>query len=210
MGLDYSINLYFPLEKTEQVLLATAAIAYETDREIELTLPDGKTLSLPFTSHFISDPVRLEPLSSVRLDTGLSFPFDLAIEQYKHGNPHAEPSTQTVYSYLGYIYLTVRLGSRFVEFSFMAATSGMSRLFATNATIQGQFLELLRAHAGIIGIVDIEEYTTFLLLDNPALRLSYLDESIPFPERLHPEDTRIDHFVDDLIAMRAALNTNAN
>ncbi len=165
MGLDYSINLYFPAHRVGAALCALARIAPSGPATV-VRLPDGDA-SVPFSSCWKHDPVELlAPGSRVEFETSLLFPFDEVIRsgELSHGY---EPYEGTDCAEIGYIYLRVHIGCLFAEFSFTAATSGMSRLFVASESIRGRFRELLAAADGVAGWLDQEDFE-YHTLDDPT------------------------------------------
>jgi hypothetical protein len=166
MGLDYSINLYFPTARLAKALDATAALAPPGPAAPTLVRrPDGILALVPFTSGFKNETVDLRLAGGeLRLETTILVPADDAVRAYAHlpsvflnGREHFP---------IGYVYLTVRTGCLFAEFSFTAATSGMSRLFVASAEVRARFAGLLRAAGGLAGWLDRETFE-FYRLDDP-------------------------------------------
>lgn len=61
MPVNYSFNLYYYIEDLEKALIETAKIAEPRDQLIDVTLPNGKVIQLPFTAnHFKTDPVEIQ------------------------------------------------------------------------------------------------------------------------------------------------------
>ncbi|MFF0598830.1 hypothetical protein [Streptomyces antibioticus] len=102
---------------------------------LEVTLPGGEPIVLPFTSQFGSGPVDCSTGSTLDLDTSLKFDADDALRahaQQSGSGPGADGRFR-----VGYIYVTVRsvslLHPGYASVECWAATSGMSRLFARSA-----------------------------------------------------------------------------
>lgn len=193
MGLDYSVNLYFRVEDVERALLATVGIAHvdAIERNLSVTLPNRKTIDLPFTSHFETEPVELAVGGRIQLDTVLLFPQAKEIFQYLGERDGFEVIKDgKAYYRLGMIYLHVRCGQEYAEFAYFAATSGMSRLFLNSTTIQYRFLELLSFADGILGLFDIESFE-YPLLENTSVRLRQDNSDL--------EDWLSEHWVDRFV-----------
>lgn len=185
MGLDYSINLYFPADRVGAALRELARIAPPGDETI-VRVPGGE-VCIPFPSGFASrrnhDPVVLVASGAVEhFETTILFPIDEAISRRDLSSGY-ETVRGTEYIRIGYIYLTIRLGCLYAEFSFTAATSGMSRLFVASESIRGRFRELLAAACGVVGWLDEEDYQ-FHRLDDPTQTIT--PEPVP---RVPDEDT---------------------
>jgi hypothetical protein len=164
MGLDYSINLCFPSDRLGPALALLASMATEVIRFPDgqqspqggttVRLPSGNSVALPFTSAWASGTVDLPFGGEARFETGLLFPLDDAIrESCIH---QVEVIGGEEFAQVGYIYLTIRLGCLYAELSFLAATSGMSRLFVNSASIRGRFRELLDEGGGVAAWLDME------------------------------------------------------
>jgi hypothetical protein len=166
MGLNYSVNLYFPTARLADALAATGAYAPpEPAESTPVRLPDGTVALVPFTSGFKNDLVGLElGGGELRLDTSILFPADDAVRAYAH-LPAVSVDGREHFP-IGYYYLTVRTGCLFAEFSFTAATSGMSRLFVASGAVRACFAGLLRAAGGLAGWLDRETFE-FYRLDDP-------------------------------------------
>lgn len=110
---------------------------------LSVTLPEGERVVLPFTCSSESDPVDCAGQDRVTLDASIMFPADDAVRAYAEeaGLPFEEGRVR-----IGYVYLTIFFPSlmdpRFVCLSFWAATSGMSRLFATPTAVREVFSDL--------------------------------------------------------------------
>ncbi|MFH8282712.1 hypothetical protein [Streptomyces antibioticus] len=105
---------------------------------LEVTLPGGEPIVLPFTSQFGSGPVDCSTGSTLDLDTSLKFDADDALRAYAQqsgSGPGADGRVR-----VGYIYVTVRsvslLHPGYPSVERWAATSGMSRLFARSAGVR--------------------------------------------------------------------------
>jgi len=174
MGLDYSFKLYTQRDKIPQMLTAVAGIAtpYVERQNIPFILNDGTQILLPFSSNFKMEPVSIPSgIGEIKLKTSLVFPLDEALYQYcvvdliVGQEPMVVEIDGCQYGYVGTIYLTITTGNKYVELSFTAATSRMSKLFLASTSIQSTFQKLLSQTNGILGIIDIEEDEYLVLGD---------------------------------------------
>ncbi|WSQ06541.1 hypothetical protein OG604_01480 [Streptomyces sp. NBC_01231] len=122
---------------------------------LEIRLPDGDRLVVPFTSHFKSEPVDCSS-SELKLDMTMMFDVDDALREFaeKAGPaPEADGRIQ-----IGYVYATVRFESflhpGYASVECWAATSGMSRLFARSTNIRKVFTDLTAASGGVCCLFD--------------------------------------------------------
>ncbi|MZD05777.1 hypothetical protein GTW43_11865 [Streptomyces sp. SID5785] len=150
MGLDYGYDIYLPPRRIPRALAVLAEHAPTHDRQpLDLTLPGGARLVLPFTSLWWSDPVDASTSDTVELDTSILFDADDEVLAYADecGLPVRDDGRVQV----GYVYLRVRFRSLphpdYAVLEFAAATSRMSRLFDRSLTV-GQFFTGLTATAG--------------------------------------------------------------
>jgi energy-converting hydrogenase Eha subunit E len=137
---------------------------------IQVTLPCGRTVPVPFSSHFKSEPVELVAGGSrLMLDTVLLFPLDRAIRHYlgRDARHRIVQHKGEELAKIGYIYLFLTAGHSFTEFAFTAATTDMSLLFTGSRAVQHRFLDLLGAADGLAGLVD-KETEAYHLLDDPS------------------------------------------
>ncbi|MGW3914328.1 hypothetical protein ACWEBX_22800 [Streptomyces sp. NPDC005070] len=160
MGLVYSYDIYLRPRNVARALanlaeLAPSACAVPVP-PLEITLPGGDRLALPFTSRFASEPVDCSQSSTLELDTSLMFDVDDAIREYARTNgpePEADGRIQ-----IGYIYATIRFASPrhpgYTSVECWAATSGMSRLFARSASIRKVFTDLTADSGGVCCLFD--------------------------------------------------------
>jgi hypothetical protein len=191
MGLGYSIDLYFRIEDIEKALLATAEIASHGNEQIHVTLPDGKLIEVPFTSNFKSDPIQLTRQGKIDMDMVLLFPVEKAIYEYL-GNWDGNSVSKDGIDYyrVGMIYLYIICGQKYAEFSYRAATSGMSRLFIDSPSVKQQFFKLLRRAGGLAGFIDIESYET-PLIENSSVRITGYDVDFESISEDDPTDNSI-------------------
>lgn len=158
MGLIYSYDIYLRPRNVARALANLAKLAPPACAvpPLEITLPGGGRLVLPFTSHFKSEPVDCSTNSTFELDTSLMVDVDDALREYAQtGGPGPEADGRIQ---VGYIYATIRFvsllhpGYASVECS--AATSGMSRLFARSTNVRKVFTDLTADSGGVCCLFD--------------------------------------------------------
>ncbi|MBL1094722.1 MULTISPECIES: hypothetical protein [Streptomyces] len=158
MGLVYSYDIYVRPWNVARVLanLADLAPPARAVPPLEITLPGGDRLVLPFTSHFKSEPVDCSTSSTLELDTSLMFDVDDALREYAQMSgrePEADGRIQ-----IGYIYAKIWFESLlhpdYASVECWAATSGMSRLFARSANIRKVFTDLTADSGGVCCLFD--------------------------------------------------------
>ncbi|MEU4979186.1 hypothetical protein [Streptomyces sp. NPDC021969] len=159
MGLTYSYDIHLPPRGVAGALAAVAELA-PPSRDVpplDITLPGGDRVVLPFTSGFSSDPVDCFTRETLDLDTSLMFPVDDAVRAYKESS--GLPPEEDGRAQIGYVYLTVRFESfldpEYTALEFRAATSGMSRLFARSASIRKTFTDLAAAVGAACCLFDV-------------------------------------------------------
>ncbi len=184
MGLNYSFKLYTQREHIPQMLKAVADIASPLEKpNISVTLDDGSQILLPFSSDFKTEPVSIpKGIGECQFDTVLLFPLnDDAVYRYCVTFPVGlEPAVTKInglqYRAVGTIYLSLRTGNRYAEFSFTAAISDMSRLFHESSSIQSTFQKCLTQANGLFGIIDSESDEYRILGDINRIVTLELDE----------------------------------
>ncbi|WP_327180540.1 hypothetical protein [Streptomyces sp. NBC_01334] len=158
MGLIYSYDMYLRPRNVARTLTCLAELAPPSPAvpPLEITLPGGDRLALPFTSHFRSDPVDCSLSGTLELDTSLMFDADDALREYAQTDgpePEADGRVR-----IGYVYATVRFESSlhpgYASVECWAATSSMSRLFARSASIRKVFTDLTAAGGGVCCLFD--------------------------------------------------------
>ncbi|MCQ4207389.1 hypothetical protein [Streptomyces longispororuber] len=158
MGLIYGYDIYLPPRNISRVLTELAELAPPARGKppLEVKLPGGERLVLPFTSQFKSEPVDCADRRTLELDTSLMFDLDDALRAYaeEHGpEPDADGRLQ-----IGYVYLTLRFESLlhpgYASAEFWAATSAMSRLFARSTGVRDVFTGLTAAGGGVCCLFD--------------------------------------------------------
>jgi hypothetical protein len=169
MGIDYSVNLYYSIEQLEAVLLKLPSIAsIDAGAITSVELPNGRCISLPFTSSYQNSSVQLKSLgASITLDTTIVFDVDDSIRDFIRQNNWEHRLTRSRKQIpIGRIYLHITLGHQNAEMAFTAATSDMSRLFVTSEAIHNKFIDFMESTNGILGLIDVEK-SYYLLLTNP-------------------------------------------
>ncbi|MFD6277372.1 hypothetical protein ACFWFI_17645 [Streptomyces sp. NPDC060209] len=158
MGLTYGYDMYLRPRNVARALANLAELAPSTRGKppLELTLPGGDRLVLPFTSHFRSEPVDCSTSSTLELDTSIMFDVDDALREYAAtGGPEPEADGRIQ---IGYIYATIRFESLlhpgYASVECWAATSGMSRLFARSTNVRRVFTDLTAASGGVCCLFD--------------------------------------------------------
>ncbi|MBK3624124.1 hypothetical protein JHN59_04580 [Streptomyces sp. MBT49] len=158
MGLVYSYEIYLRRRDVAGALTALAGLAPPARAvpPLDVTLPDGERLVLPFTSRFESEPVDCSGSPTLELDTSIRFGVDDAVRAYE-GPSGREPDEDGRMA-IGYVYLTVRFASLphpgYASMEFSAATSGMSRMFARSARVRELFTDLTAAVGGVCCLFD--------------------------------------------------------
>ncbi|WP_367133985.1 MULTISPECIES: hypothetical protein [Streptomyces] len=158
MGLIYSYEIYLRPRDVARVLANLAALAPPARAvpPLEITLPGGDRLALPFTSHFKSEPVDCSTSSTLELDMSLMFDADDALREYAQTNGLELQAGGRIQ--IGYIYAAIRFES-FLDPGYTlvecwAATSEMSRLFARSTNIRKAFTELTADSGGVCCLFD--------------------------------------------------------
>ncbi|MFI6703718.1 hypothetical protein ACIBJC_33070 [Streptomyces sp. NPDC050509] len=160
MGLTYGYDIYLPPRNVATALASLAELAPPAPRvpPLEVTLPGGDRVVLPFTSQFTSEPVDCSTGSALELDMSLMFDVDDALRAYAEteaGGPAPEADGRMG---IGYIYATIRFESSphpgYASVECWAATSGMSRLFARSANVRKVFTDLTADSGGVCCLFD--------------------------------------------------------
>jgi hypothetical protein len=191
MGLDYSVELFFPIENIKAALEATVENAGEFKAETTIMLPNGDTITVPFANKVeqlnngTKEEVELNANKSMRLILVMRFPFDETIEKFiARSNPFYLAAHQgEADCRIGLIYLGIHCGESYAKFSFTASTSQMSLLFQDSPSVHQVFRNILSKAGGLYGHIDIEAYYEYIPLERPKLRISPKDDSRPVGER---------------------------
>ncbi|MFF9485033.1 hypothetical protein [Streptomyces sp. NPDC014676] len=162
MGLAYSYQIFVPAQNITRTLLELTKLAPPTSRvaPLTVTMPGGDRVVVPFTSHFKSEPVDCSTGGNLELDTSIMFDVDEVVRDFYDSD--AEPD-EFGRVQIGYIHLTVKFAParhpHFASLDFMAATSGMSRLFERSASVRTVFTDLTAAGGGVCCLLDTESDT---------------------------------------------------
>ncbi|WP_428957344.1 hypothetical protein [Streptomyces sp. cg35] len=158
MGLIYSYDIYLHPRNVARALVKLAELSPPARAvpPLEITLPGGDWLVLPFTSHFASEPVDSTTSGTLELDTSLMFDLDDALREFaRTSGPEPEPDGRIQ---IGYVYATIRFESflhpGYASVECWAATSGMSRLFARSTNIKETFIGLAANSGGVCCLFD--------------------------------------------------------
>jgi hypothetical protein len=159
MGLTYGYDIHLPPRGVAGALAAVAELA-PPSRDVpplDVTLPGGERIVLPFTSGFGSEPVDCSDSETLDLDTSLMFPVDDAVRAY--GEAYGLPPEENGRVQIGYVYLTVRFASfldpRYTALEFWAPTSGLSRLFERSVSIRRTFTDLAATVSAACCLFDV-------------------------------------------------------
>jgi plasmid maintenance system killer protein len=195
MGLDYSVELFFPIENIKAALEATLEHAIEFAAETSISLPNGSIITVPFANKFeqlqsgSKEQFELKANKSMRLILSMRFPFDTYLEKYS-ANRHPDYLANyqgEVYCRVGYVYLGIQCSQSYAEFSFTAATTQMSLLFQDSPSVHQVFRSILAKAGGLYGHIDIETYYEYIPLEYPKLRITPKNDSFSVDES-HPVD----------------------
>jgi hypothetical protein len=175
MGIDYSIKLYYRIERLEAVLLTFLSIAAPIAGALTtIELPNHRSISVPFNSGLQNRSLRLRSQDwEIMLDTRIVFAVDLSILAYLQAcgieneivRGFLENNRSVNYVSIGYIYLKIRAGYNYVELSFTTETSHLSKLFSDSGAIQAKFIDFMNETDGLFGILDLERDDYLLLTD---------------------------------------------
>jgi hypothetical protein len=161
MGLDYSYEIFIPTRNVARALTQLAELAPRDGdtAPLEITLPGGEHLAVPFTSSFKSGPADASAGGMLDLETMLMFGADAAVREYR-AVPDESHLDELGRVAIGYIYLTVRFAPawhpQFASLEFTAATSSMSRLFERSGSVRKAFTDLTAASGGVCCLFDRE------------------------------------------------------
>ncbi|MCX5166413.1 hypothetical protein OG616_37830 [Streptomyces antibioticus] len=158
MGLVYGYDVYLRPGNVARVLSRLAELA-PADRGVpplEVTLPGGDRVVVPFASGFKSGSVDCSAGGTLGLDTSLLFDVDEVLREYAQQSGSGLEADGRVR--VGYVYVTVRFVSLlhpgYASVECWAATSGMSRLFAQSAGVRTVFTGLAAGSGGVCCLFD--------------------------------------------------------
>ncbi|MFC7304221.1 hypothetical protein ACFQVC_08355 [Streptomyces monticola] len=158
MGLAYGYDIYLRPRSVARALanLSGRAPPARAVAPLEVTLPGGDRLVLPFTSQFRSEPVDCSTSSAFELDLSLMFDVDDALRGYAQTNGTGTGADGRIQ--IGYICATIRFESLlhpgYASVECWAATSGMSRMFARSAGVRKVFTDLTADSGGACCLFD--------------------------------------------------------
>lgn len=159
VGLIYGYDIYLRPGNVARALTNLAALAAPRAPAVpplDVTLPGGDRLLLPFTSHLAGEPVDCSTSSTLELDMSLLFDVDDALLQYAQARGSEPDADGRIRS--GYIYATIRFASvlhpGYTSVECWAASSGMSRLFAQSANVRKVFTDLTADSGGVCCLFD--------------------------------------------------------
>ncbi len=158
MGIDYGYDLYLPTRTVGPALRAIASIARHGIGSVDVVVPGGERLTLPF---------RGEPAEDVdhwSLDTCLFFPVgDEAIRAWaevEHRAGRQEHPDSLGRIWVGSVYLSFwrNCGLRpdYSRLDLTAATTSMSRLFEQSTSIRETFARLAESVGAVCLVLDRE------------------------------------------------------
>ncbi|BEL05537.1 hypothetical protein Q0Z83_037280 [Actinoplanes sichuanensis] len=158
MGIDYGYALYLPTHAVGRALRAAAAIARPGIGPVDVTVPGGERITLPFRGKPTGDVDHWE------LDSLLYFPVgDEAIRRWAERERTAgsqEHPDALGRIWIGSIYLSFwrnhGLRPGYSQLKFTAATTGMSRLFEQSPSIRDVFVELAESAGAVCLVLDRE------------------------------------------------------
>ncbi len=158
MGLIYSYDIQLPPGNIARALTRVAELAppHRDVPPLEVTLPGGDRVVLPFRSGFKSEPVDCSTGGTFEFGTSLMFGIDDAVRAYLEARGGGVEENGR--ARIGYVYATVRFASLvhpgYASIEFWAATSAMSRLFAASASVRQLFTDLTAASGGVCCLFD--------------------------------------------------------
>jgi hypothetical protein len=156
VGDRYSYAIAVPTRNVSRVLTTLAAMGPKGDRSIEVTLPGGERLVLPFTSKFRSEPVDCSDGRELELDTSILL--DPADDELAQEYFARELPVESGRFSFGYLYLTVNFASDlrpgYAELEFHPATTAMGLLIQNAPLLQRTFTALTVAGDGVCGWLD--------------------------------------------------------
>ena len=158
VGIDYGYDLYLPTRAVGRALRAVAAIAREGIGRVDVVVPGGERMTLPFRGEPADD------LDHWSLDTVLFFPVGDEVirawaEAERREGRQEHPDAQGRI-WVGSVYLSFwrdcGLRSGYSRLDFTAATTSMSRLFEQSASIRGAFTGLAQSVGAACLVLDRE------------------------------------------------------
>jgi hypothetical protein len=170
MGLNYSFNLYYRVEDLEKALIETAKIADPHDQLIDVTLPSGQMIQLPFWEDKFTKieiaTVGYDEAQHTSVGATLLFPDKEDVERYVNEDfigEYRKPIQFEGESYfrIGVLWIHIFVGRRYVQLSYQACTTNMSLFFLNSKTAHKRFLDLIDSSGALGGVIDIEELNEY-------------------------------------------------
>ncbi|MFK0279727.1 hypothetical protein ACIQVL_04520 [Streptomyces sp. NPDC090499] len=161
MGLVHGYDIYLRPRNVARALAGLAELAPpgRAVPPLEVGLPGGDRLVLPFTSRSRSEPVDCATSDTLELDLSLMFDADDTLRDYAQRNGLVLGADGRVR--IGYVYATIRFESLldpdYASVECWAATSEMSRLFARSAGIRKVFTDLAADSGGVCCLFDTDD-----------------------------------------------------
>ncbi|RAO48093.1 hypothetical protein GAR06_02088 [Micromonospora saelicesensis] len=158
MGIDYGYDLYLPTHAVGQALRTVASIARRGIGSVDVVVPGGERITLPFRG----DPA--DDVDHWSLDTCLFFPVDdeairaWAEVERRSGRQEHPDAQGRIWVGSIYLYFWRNCGLRpgYSRLDFTAASTGMSRLFEQSTSIRDTFTGLAESVGAACLVLDRE------------------------------------------------------
>lgn len=155
MGVDYSYEIHVPADHVVRALTVLSGMTPGDLGPVEVTLPGGERMVLPFTSRFKNEPVDCAAGGQLLLDTSM-----LVDVEDDHAREYFQYRDEAGRGTLGYLYLTLSFVSkvhpRYASLEFTAATTHMSMVMEYSSSVQKAFEKLTVASGGVCCWLDRE------------------------------------------------------
>jgi hypothetical protein len=196
-------------KKTGDVVdLALAEITgQELGSALQVFLPDGTRIDLPFRLQFEHTPGQLKLGHRTCFDATLFFEMDETLREYLTTNYRKQADKEKqlfqkcdkVFARIGYFDLVVSLGSQYVEMSIIAATLEMGELLFESRSVRKQFCGLVDSCGGVLGLAVAGESVE--TIQDPARKV-YIDHSDYYRGPCSKGESRfnVDGIVEDVLA----------
>ena len=162
MSLSYSYEIFMPRQNVPGALTELSNISPRDEPPLQITLPGGEQVVVPFTSNRKSDPVDVSAGDRLELETSIMCAVDDAVLEFHDFLDSGRDELGRIM--VGIVYLTVRFSPAwhpdFASLEFSAATSDMSRMFEQSASIRQVFTDLTAASGGVCCVFDTESYVS--------------------------------------------------
>jgi hypothetical protein len=158
MEIEYNVKLYYRIDRLEDVLLKLPELADPIEgASCTIELPNSRCVHLPFTSGLQNRSIEFQYTRGAIFETRSIFEIDDPLLDYMRSTE----STAKIYRLtsrvsIGYIYVSVRLGSEYLELVFSGDNSRINKLFLDSRSIQNRLIEFMRDTGGLFGILDLE------------------------------------------------------